>query len=228
LGDNDKVSYIGDYIKTLRNAKKYSQRKLGYLSKVSNATINRIERGITRPTPETLKKLAGPLGAPYEELLYMTGYLNLDASLINFDSVKKIIEKRGMSFDELSNDIEAVTGIKIPAKVLEDLEKGKVTEHESDYIIALARYEGIDPKLFYKSSATADLDFVIKETMGELKERLDQMNLGYIKDKKLKEWVNDPASLKYLLFAKKLYDMKINPDFVLKEFINKIFNNGKE
>jgi len=59
------MDYIGEYIKTLREAKKYSQRKLGYISKVSNATINRIENNISRPDPETLKKLAIPLGVSY-------------------------------------------------------------------------------------------------------------------------------------------------------------------
>jgi transcriptional regulator with XRE-family HTH domain len=218
------MGYIGEYIRSLRETKKYSQRKLGYLSKVSNATINRIENGISQPDPETLKKLASPLGVSYEELLYIAGYL--DKSLINADNIRKIRGKRNMSLEELSKDIEDATGIKIPPEVLESMEKGKLLNPEPDYINAIAKYEGVAPEVFYKCAVSTDLDFTIKESIGELKEKLNQMNLSHIKDKELKEWINNPVSLGYLIFAKKLFDMKINPDFVLKEFVYKIFRNG--
>ena len=218
------MGYIGEYIRSLRETKNYSQRKLGYLSKVSNATINRVEKGISKPVPETLKKLAGPLGVSYEELLYIAGYL--DKGLINADTVRKIREKRNMSFEELSKDIEVATGTKIPPEVLEGMEKGKMPNPEPDYINAIAKYEGVDPKAFYKGEINTDLDFMIKESIGELKEKLNRMSLSHINDKELKEWINNPVSLGYLIFAKKLFDMKINPDFVLKEFVYKIFRNG--
>lgn len=218
------MGYIGEYIRSLRETKKYSQRKLGYLSKVSNATINRIENGISQPDPETLKKLASPLGVSYEELLYIAGYL--DKSLVNADNVRKIREKRNMSLDELSEDIEKATGIKIPPEVLEGMENGKLPNPGPDYINAIAKYEGVAPEVLYKCVINTDLDFTIKESIGELKEKLNQMSLSHIRDKDLKEWINNPASLEYLVFAKKLFDMKINPDFVLKEFVYKIFRNN--
>ncbi|NSW91659.1 MAG: helix-turn-helix domain-containing protein [Firmicutes bacterium] len=220
------MEYIGEYIRSLREAKNYSQRKLGYLSKVSNATINRIEKNISKPAPETLKKLAGPLGVSYEELLYIAGYL--EKGLVNADSVRKIREKRNMSFEELSKDIEHATGTKIPPETLEGMEKGKMINPEPTYINAIAKYEGVNPKVFYKGEIHTDLEFTIKENIGKLKETLNQMSLSHITDKELKEWVNNPDSLQYLIFAKKLFDMKINPDFVLKEFIYKIFRNGIE
>jgi len=218
------VGYVGEYIRSLRETKKYSQRKLSYLSKVSNATINRIEKGISQPAPETLKKLASALGVTYEELLYIAGYL--DKNLVNADIIRKIREKRNMSHDELSKDIEKSIGTKIPPEVLESMEKGKLLNPGQDYINAIARYEGVSPGMLYKCAVSADLDFTIKESIGELKEKLNQINLSHIRNKELKEWINNPASLEYLVFAKKLFDMKINPDFVLKEFVYKIFRNG--
>jgi len=67
---------IGSYIKSLREARNYSGRKLGILSRVSNATISRIEDGYIVPSPATLKKLAKPLGISYIELMNKAGYLD--------------------------------------------------------------------------------------------------------------------------------------------------------
>jgi len=220
------MDYIGEYIKTLREAKKYSQRKLGYISKVSNATINRIENNISRPDPETLKKLAIPLGVSYEELLYVAGYLGKE--WINPDNIRKIREKRNMTYEEFSKDIESVTGRKIPPEVLEKMEKGKTVDPEPAFINAIAKYEGVNPRVFYRGEINTDIEFTIKENIGKLKETLDQMNLSHIASKELKEWISNPDSLDYLYFAKKLYNMRINPEFVLEEFIYKIFRNGKK
>jgi len=217
------MEYIGDYIRFLRNAKNYSQRKLGYLSKISNATINRIEKNISKPSPETLKKLAHPLGVSYEELLFVAGYLR--EAPVNGDILRKIREKRKMTYSELSKDIENVTGVKIPEDVLEGIEKGEILDPCSEYINAIANYEGINSKQLYKNEIYPGLEFTIKENMGKLRDVLEQMNLSHISDKELREWIMNPESLEYLVFAKKLYDMKINPDFVLKEFVYKIFKN---
>jgi transcriptional regulator with XRE-family HTH domain len=67
---------LGQYITRLRNAKGYSQRKLGLVSGVSNTTINRIENGET-PNPDlaTLKALAESLGIDETYLLKAAGYI---------------------------------------------------------------------------------------------------------------------------------------------------------
>lgn len=217
------MRYIGEYIKTLREAKKYSQRKLGYLSKVSNATINRIENNISRPDPETLRRLAAPLGVSYEELLYAAGYLGNE--WIGSSNMRKIREKRNMTHKELSKDIEKVTGVKISPEVLEQMENGKMAEPKPEFVNAIAEYEGVNPRVFYMNKDNADIGFTIRENIGKLKETLDQMSLSHITNKELKEWISNPDCIDYLLFAKKLYDMKINPEFVLEEFIYKIFRD---
>ena len=68
---------IGEFIKQLREKRGFTQRQLAYRSGVSNTEINRIESGERKnPSPDALKKLAGPLGAALAELYSNAGYLN--------------------------------------------------------------------------------------------------------------------------------------------------------
>lgn len=55
-------------IKRIRKDKGMTRAKLGAVSGVHPATINRIERGETSPTVETLEKLAGALEVEMQEL----------------------------------------------------------------------------------------------------------------------------------------------------------------
>jgi transcriptional regulator with XRE-family HTH domain len=67
---------LADEIKHLREEKGYSQRKLSYLSGVSNTEISRIENGDRpKPSPDTLEKLSPHLGISYNELMEKAGYL---------------------------------------------------------------------------------------------------------------------------------------------------------
>jgi transcriptional regulator with XRE-family HTH domain len=67
---------LAEMIKNLRQRRGYSQRKLSLLSGISNTEISRIEKGIrTKPSPDTLKKLASHLGVTYNDLMEMAGYL---------------------------------------------------------------------------------------------------------------------------------------------------------
>lgn len=67
---------FGDYIKSLRNESKLSQRDLAEKSGVSNAEISRIETGERKnPSPITLKAIAPWLGASYKELMQKAGYI---------------------------------------------------------------------------------------------------------------------------------------------------------
>jgi SOS regulatory protein LexA len=74
---NDPQKVFGLYLRELRNNKKISMKKLEELSGVSNAYISNIEngkRGI--PSPDVLKKLHGPLGVPYDELMERAGHIS--------------------------------------------------------------------------------------------------------------------------------------------------------
>lgn len=67
---------FGAYLRALREEKKLSVNQLAMYSEVSAAGISRIEngkRGI--PKPPTIKKLAGALKVPYEEMMQAAGYI---------------------------------------------------------------------------------------------------------------------------------------------------------
>ncbi len=64
------------YLENIIKKRGYSCRKLGSLSGVNHTYISKICRGTSGvPSPEILRKIAGPLCVPYEELLKEAGYL---------------------------------------------------------------------------------------------------------------------------------------------------------
>lgn len=67
---------FSSYLKDLIRKRGYSYRKLGSLSGVNHTYISKICGGSSgTPSPEILRRLAGPLCIPYEELLKAAGYL---------------------------------------------------------------------------------------------------------------------------------------------------------
>ena|SRR5690554_4602869 len=69
------MSKIGNYLKKIRKVKNLTLVQLEDISGVSNSHISRIERGLREPSPDTLRKLAEPLGIPYQRLLEKADYL---------------------------------------------------------------------------------------------------------------------------------------------------------
>ncbi|MCR4436791.1 MAG: helix-turn-helix transcriptional regulator [Clostridiales bacterium] len=216
------MSDIGKYIKELREAKKYSQRKLSYLSHISNATINRIEKGLTIPEPDTLKKLSSPLGISYIKLMNMAGYVHLDRFIPS--NIKLIREKNGMTYSQMAADIKNVTGMDVSPSVLESLERGKDGDVLLSYIDILAKYEGISPDFFFRENTPSDLEYAIKHNpYGKKGSQKDY--LPHIKDKDLKNWISSPDSLHYLHFAKRVYDLGISLDLSLFQLVEKMFED---
>ena len=218
------MSEIGEYIRNLRRAKNYSQRKLAYLSGVSNATINRVENGISLPDPDTLKKLAGPLGAAYTGLLDKAGYL--DKKKFMPSNMRIIREKRGKTHSQLAEDISKVTGSSISPQQLESLENGAYEEIPPEAIDTIARYEGVDPEFLFRENTPEDLEYAVRK-FPYRKKACGEGFLPHVEDEDLRNWVCNPASLDYLAFAKKVSDIGVNPDFILSEFVNKIFKRKK-
>jgi len=215
---------IGKYIKSLRLAKNYSQRKLGYLSNVSNATINRIENSLSMPDPDTLKKLAHPLGVSYTELLNVAGYLYLNEKKFIPSNIKLIREKNGMDYCELAQGIKTSTGYDISPKDLEDLEKGESSSINPLLVNAIAEYQGINPQFFFRENTPENLEYALRNFPYE-DDIQNRPGLSYIKDDNLRLWVCDPSNIDYLKFAKKISDLGIDPQFILNEFISKIFKD---
>lgn len=60
---------LGKRLKMAREAKGWTQAELGQLLNVSDATINRYERGQRRPDPNTLRRLAEALDVSLDHLV---------------------------------------------------------------------------------------------------------------------------------------------------------------
>ncbi|SNR96363.1 Helix-turn-helix [Anaerovirgula multivorans] len=68
---------LGEFIRSTREKKDMSQRQLSLYSGVSNTEISKIESGERKkPSPDTLKKISGPLGVAYAKLMEEAGYLD--------------------------------------------------------------------------------------------------------------------------------------------------------
>jgi transcriptional regulator with XRE-family HTH domain len=216
---------IGEYIKTLRETKNYSQRKLSYISDVSNATINRVERDISFPDTETLRKLSSGLGVPYEELLSAAGYLNKKEFISS--NIRLIREKKKISYEKMATEIKENTGSEISPDVLESMEKGKYRKFNPAYIDAIAKYEGVRPDVFFRENTPKDLEYAIENEPYEPDSMFYRHPLSHVKDRELRKWIQEPSSIEYIGFAKKIFDMGIDPEFILAEFVFKIFKNKK-
>jgi transcriptional regulator with XRE-family HTH domain len=67
---------LGQFLKSLREQRSLGVRELERRSGVPASYITNIESGKRdNPSPDILKKLAGPLGVPYEKLMIEAGYL---------------------------------------------------------------------------------------------------------------------------------------------------------
>ena len=76
FSDENIIKSFGKMLTQLREKSGFpTQRQLALQSKISPATISRIEAGIQKAEPKTLAKLAPYLKISYEELLQMSGYL---------------------------------------------------------------------------------------------------------------------------------------------------------
>lgn len=67
---------IGDFIRTQRRLASLSLRQLAEVTKVSNAYLSQVERGLYRPSAKVLKALAGALDVSAETLYTKAGLLD--------------------------------------------------------------------------------------------------------------------------------------------------------
>lgn len=66
---------LGAFIRAQRRLADLSLREMGALSKISNAYLSQIERGLHQPSVRVLRSIAGALGVPPEVLLAQAGLL---------------------------------------------------------------------------------------------------------------------------------------------------------
>lgn len=217
--------HIGEYIKDLRKARHYSQRKLGLLSRVSNTTIKRMEDGAIFPKPVTLRKLAPWLGVSYEELMNVAGYLEKKEFVPS--NITLLLERGSMNYAQLTEAVKRATGVEIDPGYLQSLEEGKALDPSPTGIVfPLASYVGVNPDFFYRENTSADLEAAAVDPSRRKVPSGEYM--GHIEDGDLKEWICDPDSVDYLVFAKKVSDLGLDPEFVYRDFVSKVFKSKGE
>ena len=109
--------HFGEYIRGLREGRGMTVNQLAMYSGVSAAQISRIEtgkRGV--PKPETLKKIADALKAPYEELMAKAGYIENESIVTDFidnapNDIKELLSNPDVlsNLDQLLKDVFSLT-----------------------------------------------------------------------------------------------------------------------
>ena len=91
---------LNEKIKQLRNERNWSQDKLGQKIGLDGRQICRYEKGTTKPSSETLQKLAITFGVPIDFLLTD----NEEESLKNFGIKDKELLKYFQGIDQMGED----------------------------------------------------------------------------------------------------------------------------
>lgn len=126
---------FGNYLRELRRKRGLTIRDLEAMSGVSNAHLSFLENGKRKPpSPETLHRLAGPLGVSYEELMVKAGHLSINEGRTNLDKLEPI-----HSLTDLSKKVPLFNDL-IPGTPL--------NEHRPDFWMSVP--EGVDyDEVFY-------------------------------------------------------------------------------
>ncbi|PID03806.1 transcriptional regulator [Sporosarcina sp. P2] len=102
-----KAEEFGIYIRELRNQRNLSIRQLELYSGVSNSYLSQLENGKREtPSPEILKKLAGPLKTSHLNLMIAAGHIENEDS--DEEEFQKVISDPELKrwYSELPNSDE--------------------------------------------------------------------------------------------------------------------------
>lgn len=87
---------LGQYLKTIREAKALSLRQVEGQSGISNAFVSQMESGkVKQPSPIILYKLAELYGVPYESLMELAGYPLPSAPTLDPRSASAVFRRFG-------------------------------------------------------------------------------------------------------------------------------------
>lgn len=135
----NKVKEFGEYLKNKRKEKGLSIRKLEELSGVSNAYLSQLENGKRgMPSPEIIKKINGPLGVEYDELMEKAGYIDLHpetVSIIKNNDLNEVLTNAAEIF------IKSVTGK--DGEITADYRNNIIREIQREYSIGKSEVEEI-------------------------------------------------------------------------------------
>lgn len=107
---------LGDRIRKARLAKGLTQKQLAEMLNITDATVNRYERGIRKPDPEMLKAIADILNVSVDYLLGKTDIPNLHVPESYFQ--KYAVTKRDLT--QYENFIQHVNAFFMDDKVAEE------------------------------------------------------------------------------------------------------------
>lgn len=91
LGDSERLDVLGAFIKAQRQMADLSLRQLSAQSKVSNAYLSQIERGLHQPSVAVLRAIAEALNVSSETLLAQAGLLDPPRSTATTVGVEEAI-----------------------------------------------------------------------------------------------------------------------------------------
>jgi transcriptional regulator with XRE-family HTH domain len=89
--EEDGGTTIGDFIRSQRRLAQMSLRQLAGVSKVSNAYLSQIERGIYKPSAKVLNRLSQALQVSAENLYSKAGLLGEDPEAPDKPAVERAI-----------------------------------------------------------------------------------------------------------------------------------------
>lgn len=128
---------FGQYLRELRKKREITLKDLGkevglsqpYLSQIENG-----EKGI--PSPDILKKLAGPLGVEYGELMYEAGYLDEIAQDDNLSFTRIVVNDKVLRGEEAKAYLRSNGGI---FKSAEEAEEASSKADELEMLLILGK-----------------------------------------------------------------------------------------
>lgn len=107
---------FGKYLKKLRKERGLTIRALEELSGVSNSYLSQIELGQRgAPSPDVLKKLAGPLGVTIPKLMVKAGHITYK----HFQAASKGAKEYNEYFELTNTDVLGIEGTYDIAHLLE-------------------------------------------------------------------------------------------------------------
>ena len=102
---------IAKIINEQRKRMSISLNQLSKLSGVSVAHLSRIEKGLRKPSPRTLQKIAQPLGFDLDELLVMAGFLSSSRASFSEEERNKLRAELDTLPERVLSDIKRITEI---------------------------------------------------------------------------------------------------------------------
>lgn len=207
---------LGKKISDLRKLNRLTQKDLAIAVGVTQSQINKIEKNVSSPSTDVLQKIAKALNTYTSELLGE----NSTSKVFIKENIDLI--RGNLSYEEMSKDI----GMKLKqpmfssifnAGYLKDLSKGNVIPDENR-IITLSKYAQVPVEFFYRENNSIDdvinaREIYKKLELEKVEDSTNKTDFSHLRAE-LINFIADPKNVKYIEFAKQVFDKGIDPDDV--------------